>query len=293
MNSSTVVNEGVPCSCSLTAFQTPKAHPTIRAMMSPRFTDSVWIGLVETSRYRSIGTPLLAAVCQKWGFSLDRNQTLLADYQHYKAVRKNWWPWMWIIRCRRRARSELGRNGVHIMRLGVESHGASSAFGLRVFRDAVFIGRLLLHDRHHALPAGGKGQPGFIVVGSCVHAFADRGCRENFAAVGIDYRHHLVVASGEEAPILAVDCQSTGLGTGRERPFRLDFQLIGIDRGQLALVLDIDEHCAFGIAGSEFRLAVELDRAQNFSARGIDRGRVLAASVESEHAFGRRVVEDR
>ena len=132
-----------------------------------------------------------------------------------------------------------------------------------------------------------------IVIGSGVDTFADRGRSEDFAAVGIDNRHHLVVASGEEATVLAIDGQPTGLGAGRERPFRFDREGVGIDRGQLALIFDVDKHRALGIAGGELGLAVELDRAQNFSAGAINRAGILAASIERENALGRRIVEDR
>src|SRR6516225_7107562 len=90
MNSSTVVKEGAPCPRSLTTFHTPKLHPTTRAIMSPRFTDSVWIVFGDTSSYRSSifrertsprsnkGCPTSRLFCETWDF--DRACLAAGDY---------------------------------------------------------------------------------------------------------------------------------------------------------------------------------------------------------------------
>ena len=200
---------------------------------------------------------------------------------------------MRVVRGRRWRRTEFRRDREDIVRFGVERHGARSRLGLHIFRDAEFLRRVFFHDGQYAFTARGERQSGFIVVGGCVDTFADRGSCQDFAAIGIDYGHHLVIAADEEAAVLAVEGQSAGLGAGRERPLRFHFQLVGIDHGQFALVFDIDEDLALGVAGRELGLAVELDRAEHFAAGGIDGGGVLAASVEGEDALGRRIVENR
>src|SRR4029077_5621243 len=104
--------------------------------------------------------------------------------------------------------------------------------------------------------------------------------------------HHLVVASNKEAAVLAIHGQSAGFRARRERPLGFHFQLGGIDGCQFALVFDVDEDFALGVAGGELRLAVELNGAQHFAGGGVDGGRVAAASVESEDALGGRIVEN-
>jgi hypothetical protein len=73
---------------------------------------------------------------------------------------------------------------------------------------------------------------------------------------------------------------------------RLDRQGLGIDRYDLAAVLDVDEDPPLEIGGGELGLAAELDGAHHLARLRVQDGGVVGAAVEGEDPGGDRVVED-
>ena len=122
-------------------------------------------------------------------------------------------------------RPEFRGHHENLVSLLVEGEGAGAFLRLNIFGDAEFAGRFFAHHRQHALAAGREGEAGAFVKGGGIHSFADCGRGKHFAAVGVDHGHHLIVAAGKQAAILAVDGEAAGFLARGQRPARFHFQL--------------------------------------------------------------------
>ena len=101
-------------------------------------------------------------------------------------------------------RAEFCCDREEVVSLSVEGHGARAGFCLDVFCHRELLGGILFYDRQYAFSAGGEGQSGLIVIRCCIYTFPDCGGCEDFATIGIDYRHHFIIAAYEEAAMLPV-----------------------------------------------------------------------------------------
>ncbi len=108
----------------------------------------------------------------------------------------------------------------------------------------------------------------------------------HFAGVRIHDDHLLVVARGEEAPILPVHGYARGSFAGRERPAMEYLQRFGIDLGNLILVGNVDEHAALTVGHHEFGLPVQLYRTGDRALGGVDGRRTASGAVHDEDALG-------
>ena len=131
---------------------------------------------------------------------------------------------MRILRCGGRWRSEVGSHGIYIVVLGVESHGSRAALRRDRLDHGVFIGRVLMRDRDCAVTAGGERQSSRGIEAIRVYTLADRDGCNNFSIGVIDYRHQLIVATGEEPLVLDVNRQAGGFLAGSDGPSVQHFQ---------------------------------------------------------------------
>src|SRR5580704_5713536 len=162
---------------------------------------------------------------------------LFTHHEGHETVRKNRRPWTRIVCRRGGTRTKLRRHHEHVVRFGIESQRSRSLLGGHVFGHAELVRRFLFHNSEHTVAsARSESEPGSVVECSRVDSLADRRRGENLAAIGVDHCHHLVVAAHKQAAMLAVDREPAGLGAGRKRPLRFDFQLAWINRVEFALV---------------------------------------------------------
>ena len=141
--------------------------------------------------------------------------------------------------------------------------------------------------------AGSEGQPGSGIKGIRIDAVAYWSGSHNFPRVSVNHRHHLVIATGKQATVLAVDGQATWLPAWRQGPACLDLQFAGIDGVNPALVFDIHEDLTLAIADRKLRLAFQLDRAHNRATGSVDGSSIVTPAVEGKNAFARGVVKNR
>src|SRR5581483_1213459 len=100
-------------------------------------------------------------------------------------------------------------------------------------------------------------------------------------------------AAAEEAMMLAID-REPGRALARSHfPLPSDFHRLGVDLGDIPIVLEIDIKLPTAIADAELRPGAEVDVADDFASLRVDGRRVLRVAVEGEHALGRRVIQYR
>ena len=103
---------------------------------------------------------------------------------------------MWIVSRRCGPGAELRSDDENLMGLRIECHSARSLLSRDIFGHAELVWGILFDYREDSIAsARGKGKSGLRVEGGCVHAIADRRRGQHFPAVGVDHRHHLVVAA--------------------------------------------------------------------------------------------------
>ena len=105
------------------------------------------------------------------------------------------------------------------MRRLVEGHGASALLCRDILDHGELFWRIFVNDRQRAIPtvrAERELRSGVKAVG--VHTFAYEKRGDNLTTVSIEHRHHLVVATREESPVLAVDSESRGRLAWGHRP---------------------------------------------------------------------------
>src|SRR5580704_10426518 len=199
---------------------------------------------------------------------------------------------MWVVRRGCGRRPELCGYQVYVVSLLVQSHSARSGLSWHVIYHGEFRGRILVDHGKNAFAAGGESQPGSRIKGVRIYAITYGSSSYNLAGVGIDYRHHLVVAAGKQAAVLAVDGQTTGLFTGGQRPACFHLQFVGIDGIDLALVFDIHKDFAFAVARGKFRFSFELDCAQHGATGSVDGSGIVAPAVERKNTFAGGIVKN-
>ena len=178
------------------------------------------------------------------------------------------------------------------MAFGIERHRPCPLLGRHSFRHGELVGRLFPNHRQVSIVTRREGEFGLSIVGGRVHTIANWKGAHFPASVGIHNGHQLVT-TGKQPAMLAIDRQSTRLFAACHRPTCLYLELIGIERLNLVLVLDIDEYSALLIAHPEFRLAIEFDGSDHFALFGVEHARIMATPVKSEHVFACRVIQDR
>lgn len=96
------------------------------------------------------------------------------------------------------------------MRFGVETHGTGAPLGGDIFHDRVLVRRILVNNREDAFAARGEGIVccGIETVG--IDTLPNGGSSNDFAGVGVNDSHHLVLAAGEEPVILGVEGKAGG-----------------------------------------------------------------------------------
>lgn len=178
------------------------------------------------------------------------------------------------------------------MSFQIEAHGAGAALGRNIFHDGELVGRIFMDDGEIAVAAGGKRVAGRRIEGGGVGTLANFRSRDDFAGVRVDDGHDFFVADGEETTSLEIHGKAGGRFARSERPamgFR-DFLRVELD--EFGFVFDVHEDTALAIGNGEFGFAAESEGAGDSAVRGVDRGGVLAASVESEDTLGDVVVDD-
>ena len=72
----------------------------------------------------------------------------------------------------------------------------------------------------------------------------------------------------------------------------LYLQALRIDLDNFAFVLDVVVDVAFLVANGKLRLAAQSDGSIHAACCSVDRGRILATSIEGKDAFRSRIIHD-
>src|SRR5882724_2435491 len=189
-------------------------------------------------------------------------------------------------------RIEISGMKKDVVSLEVEGHGAGASLGGDIFHDGVIVRGIFVDYGEGAFAVRSEGElrRGIEAVG--VYTFANRGRGDHFSRVRVHDGHHFIVATREEAAILAVDGEAGSFLTRLLRPAMRDGELLRIELHELGSVLDVDVDAALAVGDSKFGLTAERKRADDSTVSGVDGGGVLAAAVEREDALGAGVVDD-
>ena len=171
------------------------------------------------------------------------------------------------------------------MSLAVECHGLRPNFGFDGLDDAVLVPASIANHGNGPIATGAKDVAGRRIEGSGIHSFADRLLGENFTVLGIDDDQQLVSATHKETLVFRVDRQTDrGFSRGK-RPVLQHFELVRVNLRQFTLVFDSYEQIACSIDGRRFRLAFQLDGADDLLLGRIDDSGRFVAAVECENAL--------
>ena len=116
--------------------------------------------------------------------------------------------------------------------------------------------------------------------------------RQNLSGVSIENDHFGIAAAGENAAIFRVQTHSRRALAFAERVSGRDFHGGGIDDDNLAGALKVDKYVSVSVAFALFRLAAEIDRAQDGSIGSVDDRFVRIGMALDEDVLGERLVEE-
>src|SRR5439155_7613044 len=155
-------------------------------------------------------------------------------------------------------------------------------------------GGFLCH-RQRAVAATGEGVA--VVELGGVDAGADGEVGDHLAVVGAhDDQFLRVAAADEQAAVLGVDGHADRRAAGGDGPVIENVPLLGVDDGDLALVLEVDVGLAGAVGGEELGLAAEVDLVIRFAGLGIDvggdRDEAAGVAADDEDLLAGRVVND-
>ena len=111
---------------------------------------------------------------------------------------------------------------------------------------------------------------------SRVHTLADRKRRDELPAIGINHRHHLVVATGKQPPIFVIIAHPIG---SPQKP------AANATSPLTCCVFKIDENFAFFVPDGEFGLAIQLDCSDHRPLGGIDCRRIMTSAAKGKDPF--------
>jgi hypothetical protein len=182
-------------------------------------------------------------------------------------------------------------DGKELMCSRIERHRSCSFLRGDGFGHAEIVGVVLVNDGNRAVSSGCESILAIGVESRGVASFANRRIGDDAATVRIDDSHLFVATPGEQAPILAVNGESSGLFAVSNFPALLDGELLWIEGDEFGGVFNVYEDRAFLVGGGEFGFAAEIEFASNLAFRSIDRGCVMAARIEGENALRERVIK--
>ena len=106
------------------------------------------------------------------------------------------------------------------MRAWIERHRACARFCFQRLHDREFLRRFLFCDCSRAIATGRERELRRVIERAPIYTGADWDSPDNFARLGVEHCHHLIVTAGKQAMMRRIEGDAAWLFARCDRPTR-------------------------------------------------------------------------